>query len=133
MTVLDKPKQKGTQMSTDYKPSQVVLREATPLIDTFEKAFAEQAGAMLVRACARNGDVWQAVWAKDMGAAIKLDVEEKIEPLFSCNTNPFFRPDFHLLIDKGFAEFVGDDDEGLKRPIRFTDAGLKAMSKWVRR
>lgn len=113
----------------DYKPSDVVLR-IMPLVGTMKKAEVEFAAALLVRACVRNNDSWAPILPKEMGEAIKQDLDEKIEPLFSLNQNPIFRPDLHMLIERGFAEVVGGDKN--RGPLQFTQVGFDAMSKWVR-
>lgn len=111
----------------DYKPSDVVLLPI-PLVGTFGKAFAEYAATLLVRACARRGDIWQAVEPKEMGAAIKADLEEKVEPLFELRLNPFFRPDMLELVKRGYAEWTGK----VGGAVQFTAEGFTAMERWVR-
>lgn len=53
--------------------------------------------------------------------------EMEVGGLFNhLRMNPFAPlPDFRDLVDKGFARFVGDAEQGA--PVEFTDKGLEAL------
>lgn len=106
------------------------LNAIPPLVGTMRKTEAEIAAALIVRACHVRGDRWQPLRPDDLGTVIKADLEAKQEPWASLNTNPFCRPDFHKLIEFGFAAWVG---EATPKAIEFTDKGLLALQRWVRR
>lgn len=123
---------------TNFKPSQVVLLRP-PLADTMRHAEAEAAAAMIVRTLAVKGDTWRAVTWDEIEDVIATDmtgtvnpltmVRTPIEPLGSLMRNPFFRPDVHDTIRRGFARWTGDPGG----PVEFTDAGIQALSKYVRK
>jgi len=112
------------------KPSDIFLNTIPPLMATFGKAECEAAAALIVNACRFHGDVFGPVTPKMVGEALNL----KEEPWKSLNRNPFFKPDFRKLADKGYAEFDGDPN-GHNIPIRFTEKGLAALreSRWLRK
>ena len=112
----------------NFKPSDVVLCAPLPLIDTFERAVAEHAAAMIVRALARSKNEWRVITPQEVGAEIKADIEEDKEPFASLNKNPFFRSDFFMLVKLGYAEWENVEGKALK----FTDKGIEALRKWVR-
>ncbi len=112
----------------DFRPSDVVLA-GMPLVDTMGRAEAEAAATLLVRACQSLGDAWQDIEPRAIGEVIKADLAAGREPLASLNRNPFFRPDAHELVRRGFAEWVGEAAGAL----RFTPAGLERLRRWVRR
>jgi hypothetical protein len=113
-----------------FVPSQVRL-DAIPLVDTFGRLEREAAATILIRALVRTGNRWSALTPKEIGVALRLDLDEKVQPLHGLRTNPFFRPDFRDLAKAGYAEFRGDPDEGA--PLGFTERGLDALGKWVAR
>lgn len=89
------------------KPSEILLR-VPPLHDVFRKAEAEAAAACIVRACQFHGDEWKPVSAKDIAEVLKSDIASKTEPFASLVTNPFFRPDVWMLIERGYARWTGE-------------------------
>jgi hypothetical protein len=115
----------------DFTPADVFLNTVPPLLATMGKSEAEAAAAMLVRAMQVHGNVWAPMLPRDMGLVLRADLGGKVEPWSSLNRNPFFRPNFDLLIEKGFARWVGDESEGRGRPVEFTAAGLEKLRRWV--
>lgn len=114
------------------KPSDVVLHEPCPLVDTFHHAEAEAAAAWLIFVMARRGDEFVDVWPKEMGevvANVRNSEDEKLPSWFTC---PFLRPDFDRLIEDGYAERVSPEMER-KSPLRFTQKGLDKLkaSRWT--
>lgn len=104
-------------------------RGVLPLIGTFGRAELEFAAALMVLACRDNGDTWQAVKPREVGNAMQL-AGEKGKEMHHLKGNPFLpRPDIHGLIEKGFAEFDGNPEDGC--PIRFTAKGLEVLAKCV--
>ncbi len=116
----------------EFKPSQVFLNTVPPLTATMGKSEAEAAAAMLVRAMQVRGDAWAQVFPKEIGEVLKADLDGKVEPWASLNRNPFFRPDFDMLIERGFARWCGDESEGRRRAIEFTPAGIEKLRRWAR-
>lgn len=114
-------------VDVNFKPSQVRLIEPVPFIGTFGKVESECAAGFLVLAMRHFGDKWESVFPPDCGVVLH---NHHGKPGYSWLANPFCRPDFPLLIERGFAEFTGEDT-GRGQPIAFTDAGLDAMRKWV--
>lgn len=110
-----------------YKPSDVVLLPI-PLVGTMHKAEAEFAATLLVRACVRLGDTWQAVGPKELGMVIHADLAEEVEPLFGLRNNPFFHPDMLELVKRGYAKWTGK----VGGAVQFTAEGFTAMERWVR-
>ncbi|MFL5303049.1 MAG: hypothetical protein ACJ79R_22185, partial [Anaeromyxobacteraceae bacterium] len=109
--------------------SQVVLG-VPPLTGTMGHSECEHAAAIIVRVCQVRGDRWQPVSPAMLGEVINTDLDAKAEPFHSLNRNPFFRPDFCELVEKGFARWCGTDGEkGL--PIELTEAGIAALRRWV--
>lgn len=110
------------------KPSEIsLLLSFPPLIDTMGRVEREAAATLLVRACQHKGDTWAPMEPLDIGAVIKYDLENQIEPLCKLNRNPFWRPDFCDLVDKGFARWTTTNDQ--HAPIEFTKKGLEVLSK----
>src|SRR5260221_931353 len=105
-------------------PSSIDLNQIPPLTGTMERLECEAAATLMVRACVLNGDRWQVLKPQDIGAAIAHDLDNKLEPLWSLNTNPFWRPDFRALVARGFARWTTDEEHA---PIEFTDKGLGAL------
>lgn len=114
-----------------FKPSDVDLRGSfPPLVGTMERAELEMAASLLVRACQVRGDAWQPVSPMQIGIVINDDLAAKCEPFYSLNQNPFFRPDFWKLAEKGFARFTA---EGKGAPIELTEAGIERLRRWARK
>jgi hypothetical protein len=111
-----------------FKPSQVFLNTVPPLTGTMGRSEREHAAAILVRVCQVKGDAWQAVTPKILGEVLRADLAAQVEPWHSLNANPFFRPDFHELVDAGFARW--GEDEG--KPIELTELGIESLRRWVR-
>lgn len=108
------------------KPSDVVMfRSWIPLVDTFGRTELEWAAALLVRTCQLNGDVFAAHPPKAIGETMKRDRASRLDPWAGLMGNPFLRPDFRGLAEKGFVEFLGDVDAGA--PVQFTAKGLVVL------
>lgn len=110
------------------KPSEVVLfRSVLPLIATFGRAELEFAAALIVRGCVRNGDRWQSLSPREIGQAMKADAEPG-EPWETLQRNPFLpQPDFHGLVERGFARFGEETPDGEAAPIELTERGLEVL------
>jgi hypothetical protein len=113
----------------DFKPSDVVLH-VIPLVGTMRKAEIEFAAACLVRACVMLDDAWQAVPVKKLAALFQTDVEAGLQPMLSWSRQPFVRPAPALMVERGFAVW-SDSDTG--DAIAFTDQGIEALRRWVRK
>jgi len=115
-----------------FRPSDVYMVPHMPLASTMGRAEREQAAAMLVHACVELGDAWQLLTLRDVERVFTVAMLEGRAPFASWMRNPFFRPDFRELCDKGYARWdrlvVGGE-----LAIAFTDYGLEAMRRWVRR
>jgi hypothetical protein len=109
-----------------FKPSQVFLNAVPPLVGTMGKTEAEVAAALLVRACHVRGDAWAPVRAEEMGRVLSADLEAKTEPWASLDRNPFCKPNFDILVERGFAEF----SDG-RRVLALTEKGIEALRRWV--
>lgn len=117
--------------TSTIKPSDIVLRNP-PLVGTMGRAECEFAAAVIVRTCQiKNPDEWQPVTPGDVGAMITHDQKHRIEPMYSCCNNPFFRPDFDRLVESGFARWIGEpaDVRDRKGPIELTTEGITAAAK----
>lgn len=114
----------------DFKPSQVRL-DIPPLVGTMGIAQCEHAACMLVRACQVSQDTWAAHTPRSLFSAIEADVKAGGEPLRSLMRNPFFTPDFDVLVADGFAVFTDSDTRF--SPIEFTDKGFEALIPYVMR
>ena len=113
----------------DFKPSDVRLNDSfPPLTATMGRVEREAAAACLLLACHHHGDAWAPMLPRQLGEALKEAVSSATEPWVSLNRNPFFRPDFYELVEKGFARWT----EGEGGPLEFTDAGFQALRKYVR-
>lgn len=121
-------------MASQMKPEHIIVSGPTPLTACFGKAEAEQAAVLLLLGMQAAG-TWDSVSLQQIKAHLRV--------LCDSNTagggnfarwlkNPFFQPDIDLLITGGFAEWVGNETEGRKRPVRFTATGLAALrlSRW---
>ena len=111
----------------DFKPSQVYLG-IPPLTATMGRSEREHAAAILVRVCQARGDIWQPVTPAMFGEVINDDLTAKTEPFYSLNQNPFFNPDFHDIVAKGFARWVETEGKG---PLELTPTGIEALRGWV--
>lgn len=109
------------------KPSDVVLG-VPPLCGTMGRAELEHAAALIVRTCAVLGDAWRPVAPKDVGIVLNTDVLGHVEPFAKLIENPFFKPDFFALAESEFARWTAEP----KGPMELTEAGLAAITKWVR-
>lgn len=109
-------------------PGSIVLA-AFPLVDTMRKAEAEIAAAMVVRTLHRRGNVWREVMLKEVGSVIGEEIDAGLPPFAELSRNPFVRPDFHELVDRGYAVINGEEGDAT---ITFTDAGIAAMRRWQR-
>jgi hypothetical protein len=111
-----------------FKPSQVELGPV-PLCATMGHAEAEFAAALIVLACRARGDEWQAVTWKQVGEVALADLKAEREPACLWLTNPFFRPDAHDLVKRGYARWIGSDD-GIS-PVELTPEGIEKLRRWV--
>jgi hypothetical protein len=132
------------QESKFFKPSEVNLFWGfPPLVDTFGKTEIECAAFYIVRTLAVNGDAWRGVRWTEIADVIKDSMERvnlPLPPLEKASredvfvkdlaTNPFARPDFFKLVDKGFARWLGKEGEK-NRPIEFTDHGFERLQRWI--
>ena len=107
------------------KPSDVVLC-VPPLTATLGRSEREHAAALIVRACQELGDKWQAVSPRQVGEVLRADVAAGRQPFASLGVNPFFRPDVHDLVAKGFATMRED------KAVELTEKALEAIAKWAR-
>lgn len=111
----------------EFRPSQVLLA-GLPLCNTMGKAEIEFAAALIVRACQALGDVWQPVTLEEVARVIKQDVDQAREPFTSLMRNPFFKPEFWLLVERGFAKWLGEPGESA---LELTEGGRHALRRWV--
>lgn len=110
-----------------FRPSQVRLT-IPPLVDTMGRSERENAAALMVRACAANGDTWGEVRPQEVGALIKADLDENGR-WARFHQNPFVRFDVWDLVKHGYARWTAEDGG----PSEFTVRGIEAMRKWVTR
>jgi len=90
-------------------------------------AESEHAAALIVLTRKHMGDTWGPIAPRDVGEAIKAELAAGNEPWKSLNRNPFFRPDFFELVQKGFAQWT--EKEG--GPLELTPKGIEALRRWV--
>lgn len=121
--------EKREALESEFKPSQLVVCDPVPFVDTFGRVERECAAAIMVMAMRERDDTWEVIYPRDCAEPLKKFVEEKG---YAWISNPFYRPDFPELISEGFVEEVGDPVEGKGQGLRFTSEGLAAMKKWVR-
>lgn len=86
------------------KPSDVNLSAPIPLVGTLGRSEREVAAALLILACVDDGDEWRPVLPKALGLAM---TKRKDAPEFPWLRNPFMRPDFVELVEKGYAHWFG--------------------------
>jgi hypothetical protein len=105
------------------------LEAPLPLVATMGRAEREQAATLIVRTCVREGDTWAPVTPQQIGATIKADLEEQIDPLYSLRENPFFKPDFRDLAEHGYASCTFETGA----PLELTPKAFEAIAaRWVR-
>jgi hypothetical protein len=92
---------------------------------------AEVAAALIVRVCQANGDVWQDVVPAMIGAVAAADISAGNEPISSMSKNPFCKPDFHDLVARGCAEWVGQSAGDPGKSLRITPRGFDGLRKFV--
>lgn len=109
-----------------FRPSDVVLA-VPPLVGTMGHAEAEFAAAVIVRTLAANGDTWRPVESIEISAVMRSDADAQIEPFASLVRNPFFRPDIHDTVKRGFARWVNAPGGA----VELTAAGIEALRRWV--
>jgi hypothetical protein len=110
----------------DFKPSQVYLG-IPPLTATMGHAEAEFAAALVVRTLAVKGDTWRAVGWREIEEVVTADMKGKVEPIGLLMCNPFFQPDIHDTVKRGFARWT-DKPNGT---VELTEEGIAALAKWV--
>ena len=112
------------------KPSDIRLANvASPLGGTFGRVENEVAMAYGILVCKFFGDEWRTIRGGDLYHAISLYRER---PEYRWLLNPFCRPDFFTIREKGLVEDVGLTGQGWI--YRFTDEALErlAFSPWCR-
>lgn len=109
------------------KPSDVDL-SFPHFVGCCSHAEAEFALGLYVRACQVHGDRWQPIQPEQCGEVLKRDREAGREPFAKLTQNPFWFPDFHDLVGRGFARWLGENEGA---PVELTDAGFAAVDKWV--
>lgn len=108
------------------KPSDVLLTLSfPPLAGTMGRVEAEAFAVLMLRAMVRLGDTWQALEPKQLAHANQQDVDEKHDPVAALSHNPFWRPDVHEIVNRGFARFVVNDANA--KPVEFTEKGLEHL------
>ena len=122
-------------MTADFKPSQVAMlsKSVLPFIGTFDHSEAETAAAVLVAAMAHHGDEWAPMLPAQLGEWMKSETAKPEGRWAKLFENPFLRPDFDELVEKGWARWVGDEAEGRKRALELTDKALDRIreKEWV--
>lgn len=132
-------------ISCDFKPSDVnLLGSFPPFVATFDKTECECAAFYLVHALALGGDTWRAISWPEIGAVIRADIAACDPPspdspkptslqelVRDLSNNPFARPDFFKLVDKGYARWLGEP--GGTTPLELTAEGLERLRRWVRK
>lgn len=123
----------------DFLPSQVFLGQW--LCASMQRAEAEFAAMLLVRALVRGGNQWRAVTREEALDALRMDADENVEPLaaFVHSRNPFFRPDPRELVRLGYAyglsaggKVITTELDGVTpEAYEFTEAGFAALAKHV--
>lgn len=111
-------------MIDPYVPSDVLLHHV-PLGSTFGGAELELAGAMMVRTLQAGGDSWRTVYWEELETCMRADYASWVTVTRAWMRQPFVRPDFHGLVDKGFAVRHAHG-------VAFTPDGLERLRRWVR-
>lgn len=120
-----------------FTPTHVDLTGSfPPFVATFERSEAECAAAGMVRALQVLGRDWESVTFEEISDVVEADVMVAGEFGKHCTSvarfiadmaiNRFCRPSFVDLVERGYAERVGED------AIKFTDKGLSRLARWVR-
>lgn len=109
-----------------FKPSDLRIETPIPFLDTFENVETELAAACLARALAVTGDTWRGLQWRELADAMLADPG----PLAPIMKVPMARPNYHKLVDGGFARWEGGEDV---KTLAFTTAGIKRLAKWARR
>lgn len=108
-------------------PSSIRLT-AIPLVDTFGSAGIEHAAALIVRTCHARGDRWQAVLWEELDAVMRDDLQAGTQPMASLLRNPFFSPDFDLLVERQWGAWNGPPGRGR---LELAPRAIAAMvEKW---
>src|SRR5690606_37075798 len=110
-----------------FDPNDVVL-DTPPLTGTLDKVEIEFAAALMVQALKVLRLGWTPITARQLGAAIRSELNAGNEPIATWNRNPFLRPDFPGLVARGFAVKSGPGDEMLE----LTHNCLLRLLPWVR-
>lgn len=130
MTEAKKPYEppRVTSSGQQMKPSQINLTaSAIPLTECFGRVEREAAATLMVRALQLGGDEFRPLRQKEIGLAIKHDLDNGISPLAGLDCNPLWRPDFNELIQFGFARWTTDEPHP---PIEFTALGLERLRRF---
>ena len=109
-----------------FNPSEVALYGATPLTAAFGRSELEHAAAMIVRTCQVLGDKWQAVTSDDVNIVFKDDIDNGRSPFCLWMRNPFFKPDFYDLVERGYAHV----ENVQTRAVGLTEAGIERLRVW---
>lgn len=110
------------------RPEEIELL-APPLAATFGRSEAEHAAAVIIRGLAFHQlELFEPISWRQIQEAMVADVAELREPFASLVKNPFFRPDPHDLVERGFARWVED---GVV--IELTPAVVVPLQRWWRR
>jgi hypothetical protein len=100
-----------------------------PLVGVYGKMEIELAGAAIIRTCQFHGDEWKPVSRKMMQDVYQSDIETRYVKFWEI---PSFilRPNFHLLVDRGFARWIPNVEDP-DRTIEMTQIGInKAFEIW---
>ena len=121
----------------EFKPGDVnLLGSFPPLCATMGKTEVEVAAAYLCRALSVKGNEWRPIKWAEISEVVKADIKtatgdksQVLPKLFAdLARNPFAVPDFHTMVAKGFARWLGEPG---KSELEMTDAGRERLRKWV--
>lgn len=121
-------------MTAAYKPSEVNL--TTFLAGKMEDPGIEQAVTLLVHVCRMSGDAWQDVDSELMQSVLEAAMDDdgpRSIVIRELEENESFRPDFDLMVERGYAEwFTVPDPDDSDNPdeqggIRLLDKAFAAM------
>jgi hypothetical protein len=115
-------------MQIEFTPADVVLT-TPPLTGTLGKTELEVAAGVMVLILQELGRGWGMVTWQDIQEAIKRAQTDQKGTLWSWFTNPFLRPDWEGLVDRGLATGV----DGHLRALELTPAAIERLRPWVRR